>query len=116
MIEVNAYKYLSTALQAESIPVYMMAPENKPARYVLMEKTASTCVDHIETATIAIQSYGPTLLDAMNVNEAVKAAMLDITRENDFSKVVLNSDYNFTDTSTRQPRMQAVFVLTGANI
>jgi hypothetical protein len=94
----------------------MFTPENRPERYVIIEKTCSTLTDHIETATIAIQSYGETLLDAMQINEAVKASMFNAIESNAFSKIELNSDYNFTDTATKRPRMQAVFVVTGTNI
>lgn len=114
MIEVNVYKYLKTALP--DIDVYMMAPETEPARYVIIEKTGATLTDYIETATLAIQSYGETLLDAMQINEAVKASMLKALESDAFSKIELNSDYNFTDTATKRPRMQAVFVVTGTNI
>ena len=113
MIEANVYNYLKANMPVD---VYMMTPENKPDRYVIIEKTGSTLSDHIETATIAIQSYGKTLLDAMQINEAVKATMFNAIESNAFSKIELNSDYNFTDTATKRPRMQAVFVVTGTNI
>ena len=116
MIDVYVYKYLKTALQESGIDVYMMNPETTPARYVLIEKTGSSLLDHIETATLAIQSYGTSLLDAMQINEQVKAEMFNAVESNAFSKIELNSDYNFTDTATKHPRMQAVFVVTGTNI
>ena len=116
MIDVDVYKYLKTAMHDYGVEVDMMNPEKTPARFVLIEKTGSTMLNHIETATLAIQSYGETLFDAMQINEQVKAAMFNAVESTAFSKIELNSDYNFTDTATKHPRMQAVFVVTGTNI
>lgn len=112
MIEEIIYDYLTTALQG--IPVYMVVPDiQNPdgATYVAVEKTGGGMENHIKNATIAVQSYAPTLYGAMQLNETVKTAMLDIVTEQTIAGVRLNSDYNFTDTSTKQPRYQAVFIV-----
>ena len=76
MIEVTVLRYLEGKL---SVPVYMSQPEKPPLRFVFLEKTGSGRSNHVNRATFAVQSYGENLLDAMNLNEAVKAAMDGIT-------------------------------------
>ena len=77
-----------------------------------MEKTAGGQTDKVNRATIVIQSYAPTLYDAALMNEAIKSAMLDALELDDISRVEINSDYNYTDPTTKQYRYQAVFVVT----
>lgn len=109
MIEKIILDYLDRKL-TES--VYMERPENPPESYVLIEKTGSGKRNQIYTATLAIQSYAPTLIGAATLNEAVKTAMYDAVSEKEICKVSLNSDYNFTDTAMMAYRYQAVFDIT----
>ena len=48
---------------------------------------------------------------AAELNEQVKAAMEDLADLDEVSACRLNSDYNFTDTTTKHYRYQAVFDL-----
>lgn len=92
------------------IPAYMEVPETFPATpFAVLEKTGGGLSNHIKSATIAVQSYGSTLLEAANVNEAVKARVLDAIVLDDIASVSLNSDYNYTDPTTKRYRYQAVF-------
>ena len=112
MIEEVIYDYLTTALQ--DVPVYFVMPDMpRPDDqvYVCVEKTGGGIENHLKNATIAVQSYAPTLYGAMQLNEDVKTAMLGIVSEDEIAGVRLNSDYNFTDISTKQPRYQAVFIV-----
>lgn len=79
--------------------------------FVLIEKTGSSKINHVSTATIALQSYAPSLAQAAALNERVKAAMERIVDLDDIGGVHLNSDYNFTDMTTKRYRYQAVFVV-----
>lgn len=106
MIELIVYSYLDTTLSED---VFMTRPENPPDTYVLIEKTGSSKNDFVESAVFAFQSYAPTLYEAAVLNENVKAAVEDMLSLDEISKVTLNTDYNFTDTSTKQPRYQAVY-------
>lgn len=106
MIEKVILDYLNGTL---SVPVHMEAPENKPEKYVILEKTGSGNDDFIENATFAIKSHAATLEEAAELNEAVKSAMDNIIVLNQISKCKLNSDYNFTDTSKKGYRYQAVY-------
>lgn len=106
MIEEKIVEYLNKNL---CVPVFMEVPENPPAEYVVIEKTGGGEENHIESAVCAVQSYGSTLYKAASLNEEVKKAMKKLSEDDAVSAVRLNSDYNFTDTATKQYRYQAVF-------
>lgn len=109
MIERTVLNYLEAQL---SVPVYMEMPEDMPASFVLVEKTGSGRDNHINRATLAIQSYAPSLEGAAELNELVKAAMDAMPDTEDVFRSKLNSDYNYTDTSVKRYRYQAVYDLT----
>jgi hypothetical protein len=106
MIEKIILKYLDQEL---SVPVYMERPKSPPQSYVLIEKTGSGLSDHIYSCTLALQSYAPKLVKAAELNEEVKTAMLNCTSLAEICQSHLNSDYNFTDPTTKEYRYQAVF-------
>lgn len=116
MIEVTVLEYLKSVL---STPVVAIKPTDQGiTEFVLVEKTGSSRENFINRATFAIQSYSDTLYGATSLNEAVKEAMLGdgtttfgIAYSCDVAKCSLNSDYNYTDTTTKQYRYQAVFDL-----
>ena len=110
MIEKIIRDYLSETL---SVPVYMQKPEKLTENeYIVIEKTGSSVTNHIETATVAIQSYSSSLYGAAVINKAVKQAMRDAEALDDIAGIRLNTDYNFSDTATKQYRYQAVFVIS----
>lgn len=106
MIEEIILKYL---LKSMSVPVYMEIPESPPEKFVILEKTGGGSANYICSATLAIKSYGKTLYEAAELNEQVKIVMEDITDLNEIVSVKLNNDYNFTDTSSKEYRYQAVY-------
>ena len=113
MIEKIVLDYLTSAL---SVPVYMQEPVNprpdEANTFVVIEKTGSDKENRISSATIAIQSYAPTLYEAACLNEEVKEAMENIITLDSVTDSKLDSDYVFIKVSTKQPRYQAVFDLT----
>lgn len=119
MIEKIILDYLATVF--EGVPVYMEVPESnknpnsvcgRGNKFIVIQKTGSSLSNKaIASATIAIQSYGPSLLEAAQLNSDVIEAMLSIVSENDITNCSLNSDYEFTDPAKKQPRYQAVFDL-----
>lgn len=111
MIEFVLLDYLENALD---IPAYMEKPANMPAYFLVLEKVGSAEENYIPSANIAIQSYAPTLAEAAKLNARVKEAMQDAITLDAVSSVKLNSDYNFTDTDTKQYRYQGVYVVTYA--
>lgn len=106
MIETTILDYLSAALR---VPCYMETPFDVPSSYVRIQKTGSGRQNHIQNATLALQSIAPTLLEAAQLNEAVKAAMDAMQPGDGVFAAELNSDYEFTDTTTKQYRYQAVY-------
>lgn len=100
------------------IPVLIEEPEENPRpsfspkEFYVLQKTGSRSNDRILSSTIAIQSYAGDKLRTILMNEALKDAAEGLLVFNEISKVELNSDYDFTDPTTKQPRYQAVFVIT----
>lgn len=106
MIEQTIYNYMVETLVD---PCYMMRPENAPERYVLLEKTGGSEDNHIKRSTFAFQSYAPTLFEAAELNETVKGVVPELVALDEITGVRYTTDYNFTNTATKQPRYQAVF-------
>ena len=94
-----------------SVPVVMEAPE-QTTDYVLIDQTGSSRTNHIITTTFAIQSYGRSLYEAMLLNQRVEAAMDGFAELDEITRVELETDYNFTNTATKQYRWQAVYNIT----
>ena len=99
--------------EATGCPAYMEQPKDKPERYFVLERTGGgERGAEQRSATVAVQSYGPTMLDAAALNEQV----LDIARELQYKETSIiscevNSTYNFTDTRTKRYRFQTVIDL-----
>ena len=109
MIEKTILDYLNNTL---SVPAYMEVPLKAPTSYVLIEKTGSSEFNHIKEATLAIRSIAPTLYEAAMLNETVKTAMDGSVSLPEISRARCNSDYNYTDTTTKSYRYQAVYDIT----
>lgn len=106
MIEITVKNHFDSVL---SVPVYMEKPETAPVEYVLMEKTGSGRSNRLSSSTFAFQSYAASMYEAALLNELVKAAADNLVTLDKIASVRLNSDYNFTDTTTKQYRYQAVY-------
>lgn len=109
MIEEIVLNHLKAMLR---VPVYMEQPVEPEASFVLLEKTGSRRQNLVKSATLAVQSYAPSLVEAADLNEAVKAAMDNSVDLPEICKASLNSDYNYTDTDTKRYRYQAVYDIT----
>jgi hypothetical protein len=108
MIAKTLLDYLSSVLD---VPVVMEAPDQF-TDYVLIDQTGSSRTNHITTTTLALQSYGATLYEAMLLNKEVEEAMDGFAELDEVTRVELNTDYNFTNTATKQYRWQAVYNIT----
>jgi hypothetical protein len=108
MIAVTLLDYLNSTLD---VPVFMEAPE-QTSNYVLIDQTASSRTNHIITTTFALQSYGDSLYDAMLLNGEVEEAMKGFAELDEITRVELETDYNFSNTQTKQYRWQAVYSIT----
>lgn len=108
MIAKTLLDYLSSVLD---VPVVMEAPD-QVTDYVLIDQTGSSRMNHITTTTLALQSYGATLYEAMLLNREVEEAMDGFAQLGEVTRVELNTDYNYTNTATKQYRWQAVYNIT----
>lgn len=106
MIELSLKKFLDGHL---SVPSFFEVPAKAPKKYVVIEKTGSSKVNYISSATVAFQSYADSLFEAALLNDEVKAVVEKLIELNEITSVRLNSDYNFTDPTTKQYRYQAVY-------
>ncbi|MBR4743546.1 MAG: hypothetical protein IK082_05060 [Oscillospiraceae bacterium] len=114
MIEETVITYLQTALTTSDgyIPVYAEIPAEMPDTFVVVGKTGSGRTNRIDNATLAIKSYAPTLYEAACLNETVKAYMDVMADTENVFRCKLNSDYDYTDTTLKRYRYQAVYDLT----
>lgn len=111
LIEATVISHLSTELNTDDI--YAERPANPPDEFYLVEKTSSDETNHIQAATVAVQSVSrSSLLRAAEMSKAAEKAMRSLTDEPDVSRCKLNSAYNYTDTETKEYRYQAVFDIT----
>lgn len=118
MIETTIISYLDGYLNPTPTPeghvnIYVgMEQPTEMTNYVIVDKTGSSRANHITTTTFAIQSYGPSLLKALELSKTVETAMLNMVTLDEVTSVKLETDYNFTDTTTKQYRWQAVYQVT----
>lgn len=106
MIEIITLNYLNDKL---SVSVFTEKPLKPPKSYVLIEKVGSRETEHLPSATIAFQSYAESLYNAALLNKELKETMKNIIELDEIRGITLNSDYNFTDTRTKEYRYQAVY-------
>lgn len=111
LIEAIVISHLSAELKTSD--VYAERPAALPDEFWIIEKTSSGETNHIQTATIAVQSVSrSSMLRAAEMSKAAEKAMKTLINVTDVSRCKLNSAYNFTDTETKEYRYQAVFDIT----
>jgi len=106
MIERVLLDYLNENL---SVSAFLEKSGDMPNEYVLFEKVSSNKRNHIPSSTFAFQSYGKSMYEVAVLNEELKETVENMIILNEISGIRLNSDYNFTDTETKEYRYQAVF-------
>ena len=88
-------------------------PEGHPAEFYIVERTGSRTVNHITTATIAIQSWNSAgMYMAAAMNDDLKTVMESLVQEPEISACRLSTDYNFTNAESKYYRYQAVYNIT----
>lgn len=107
-IEEYIVQYLSQQLE---IPVSGDVPSPRPASFVTVERTGGSEENLIPSATVAVQAWAPSRDTASLLCAQVEAAMAGITARPEISACNLNSSYNFTDTTLKTYRYQAIFEL-----
>lgn len=106
-------KLIIDYLTARGLAAFAEEPrEATTPPYYVVEKTGGGKTEHLRRATVAVKSYGETLMAAMKANRAVIAALSGLDALDEVTRCELNGDYNFTDTAMRRYRYQAVFDIT----
>lgn len=106
LIEEFIINYLNENM---SVSAHTEKPQNAPKRYVLIDKTGSSKTNHLPNAIIAFQSYAESDLEAARLNKELKDVVEQMVELNEIRGLTLNSDYKFTDTTTKEHRYQAVY-------
>ncbi|MDD6908288.1 MAG: hypothetical protein SPI59_01350 [Finegoldia sp.] len=109
MIELIIKEHLERELKVE---VGFEMGFSQAGQFVIVEKVGSSRTNYIDHSSFAIQSYADTMYKAAKLNYRVKAAMEKLIEDGNIASVVLDSDYNFTDTTTKKYRYQAVYDIT----
>lgn len=105
----NFIKSKFTTPELLDVPVLFEVPENIPPAYVVLERTGGYKSNCLNYSTFAIKSYAPTLYGAAILDSIICEIVLQATECPEISSARLNSHYNYTDTSTKEYRYQAVF-------
>lgn len=96
-------------IQETGLIVEAEVPKSKD-EYIVIERTGGGCENHINRATIAVQSCSKaSLFRAATINDMVLNAMANLVALPEISRCQLNSTYNFTNPQTEVYRYQAVF-------
>lgn len=106
MIEATVIDYLNNVL---SVPVSGEVPSPTPVAFVTVEKIGSSVENHLRSASFAVQSWAGSEADAAALNVTVRNAMEAMITLPNISRSHCETDYNFTDTTTKHSRYQAVF-------
>lgn len=106
MIEATIRDYL---LPLVSVPVYIDVPAEPPESYVTIERTGGGEREHIRSAMIAVQCYGPSRAEAAMLHEDVLVSMKALNELVGISACGVNAEYDFTDTETKKYRYQSVY-------
>lgn len=105
-------KVILDYMHSRGFRAYMEIPKDTPSHlypFLVIEKTGASRQNRITTSTLAFQSYAESLYEAAAFNEQVKAAVEDSVMCREITRAAFQNDYNFTDTTTKRYRYQAVY-------
>lgn len=112
MIEKIVIDYLS---ERQDVPVYGEVPENKPQRFIVVDKIDSGRRNHIKTASIRVRSYEESMFKAAVLDDAVKDILLGddesigIIEIDDVTKAEDAGSSNDMDTQTKSYRYTSIY-------
>ena len=94
-------------------PAFLEEPAKgeRPPRYYIVARVGVSPENHIHRGRITVQSYAPSLVEAMALNRAAYDAMQSLPELSAVTAAGLVSDYNFTDEETGRYRWQAVYAV-----
>lgn len=111
MIEKTVIRYLRKKFSEEKVGYE--PPKGMTDRFVTVEKTGSQQLTRgLYQSTIAVQSWGKSKQEAAELSERICTALREIPDEEDEVTSAYGADYDFTDTTTKKYRYQAVFTFT----
>jgi hypothetical protein len=93
----------------DGVQAYGDEPDPAPPFFLTVEQVGGGGENTLGRADIAVQSWAPTRAEAGQLNARVIAAMRAAAADPRISKCHLDTSYNFTDTTKKRPRYQAVF-------
>ena len=107
MIEIDIKKFIDENLDYTA---YMEKPNTSNDTYFVIDKVGGGQFEHINNASVAIQTYAPSKYQAALVCEMLNEAIInDFITQPNISKVELNSSYPFPDTAEKKYRYQSLF-------
>lgn len=109
MIEIIVKELLETRQDA---PVFFEFPKNAPDYFLVLKKEGNPRENLISSALLIVDSYGPNLLAACMLNEAVKKSLDALAEHPDIVSSKRSGDYPAFDTKNSRYRYQAVQTIT----
>ena len=106
MIEIKVKTLLEQTLD---VPVYLEQPTEKPESYLLIERKGMGEENHLGGSLFMFQSYAESMYQAAVLNKEVIQAVKDLIVDDEIVSISLNTDYIFTDVTSKKYRYQAVF-------
>ena len=107
----SAEEYFVDYLNARfpDAPAYGDEPQDAPPSFLTVEQVGGGVADKIPHASVAVQSWAGSRDEASQLNLRVIEAMLQAPEQPEISRCALDDTYNFTDTTKKRYRYQAVF-------
>ena len=106
MIEIIVKNSLEQSL---SLPVFLEQPLSKPNKYLLIERKGMGESNQLGGSLFIFQSYAESMYEAAVLNKEVIQAVKDLITLDDIVSISLNTDYIFTDVTSKKYRYQAIF-------
>ena len=106
MIEITVRNKLEELL---NVPVFLEQPIEKPSKYVLVERKGMGEENHLGGSLFIFQSYAESMYESASLNKALISEFKGLISLDEMVKIKLNTDYVFTDVTSKKYRYQAVF-------
>lgn len=93
-------------------PVRMEVPKNAHDRFFVLRVVGDGREDFISSATVTVQSYAESMLEAARMNHTAKEVLDGLVELDVITSSYRAGDYPFPDTQTKKYRYQAVQTIT----
>ena len=109
MIEFVIKEYLQQRLE---VPVYFEFPRKPSESFLVLNVEHNSRENHIDSALLVVDSYGPSQLAAAQLNRSVKPVLDDLALLPNISASKRGGDYPAFDSANKKYRYQAVQNIT----